>query len=193
MEKKLRVTFNSPLVLGFALACAAVTLLGTLTGGKSTALLFSTRAASLSDPLSFIRIFTHVLGHSGLAHLVGNMAYILLLGPALEEKYGWKNLLTVILVTALITGLIHNLLFPRSLLLGASGVVFSFILLTSFTEFREGEIPLTFVLVAVIYLGQQLWEGFTVQDNVSNLTHIVGGLVGSGAGYLLNMRKAQRP
>ena len=86
MEKKLRVTFNSPLVLGFALACAAVTLLGTLTGGKSTALLYYTRAASLSDPLSYIRIFTHVLGHSGLAHLVGNMAYILLLGPALEEN-----------------------------------------------------------------------------------------------------------
>ena len=192
MKKKLRVTFNSPLVLGFAMACAAVTLLGSLTGQSSTALLFSTHTASLSDPLMYLRLFTHVLGHSGLAHLVSNMAYILLLGPAMEEKYGWKNLLMVILVTAFVTGLVHNLLFPRTSLLGASGVVFAFILLTSFTEFREGEIPLTFILVAAIYLGQQLWDGLTVRDNVSNLSHIIGGLVGSGAGYLLNIKKVRR-
>ena len=191
MNRRLRVTFNAPAVLCFAIACAAVTLLGEITGQTSTALLFSTHTASLSDPLMYLRLFTHVLGHSGLTHLMGNMAYILLLGPALEEKYGWKNLLTVILVTAFVTGVIHNLLFPRTILLGASGVVFSFILLTSFTGFRDGEIPLTFILVAVIYLGQQIWDGLTVRDNVSNLTHIIGGLVGSGAGYLLNIRKAR--
>lgn len=191
MKKKLRITFNAPLVLGFSIACATATLLGALTGGGSTSLLFSTRAASMADPLMYIRLFTHVLGHYDLTHLVGNMAYILLLGPALEEKYGWKSLLTVILVTALITGVIHNLLFPQTILLGASGVVFAFILLTSFTEFRDGEIPLTFILVAVIYLGQQIWDGITVRDNVSNLSHIVGGLVGSGAGCLLNRKKAR--
>ena len=189
MKKKLRITFNSPLVLGFALACAAAALAGTITGESSTALLFSTYGTSMTDPLMYLRLFTHVLGHAGWAHLVGNMAYILLLGPALEEKYGWKNLLIVILVTALITGIIHNLLFPRTILLGASGVVFAFILLTSFTEFKEGEIPLTFILVALIYLGQQIWDGITVKDNVSNLSHIIGGLVGGGAGYLFNRTK----
>ena len=188
MKKKLRITFNSPLVLGYALACAAVTLLGTITGEKSTALLFSTYSASWGDPLTYLRLFTHVLGHSGFTHLVSNMAYILLLGPMLEEKYGWKNLLAVILVTALITGLVHNLFFHDTILLGASGVAFAFILLTSFTEFKEGEIPLTFILVAVIYLGQQIWDGLTVRDNVSNLSHVIGGLIGSGAGYLLNKR-----
>jgi len=53
---------------------------------------------------------------------------------------------------------------------------------------RKGEIPLTFLLVALIYLGEQIWEGVTVRDNISNLSHIIGGLVGSGAGYLLNSR-----
>ena len=190
--KKLRITFNAPLVLWFSLACAAVTLLGTLTGESSTALLFSTYRASLTDPLTYVRLFTHVLGHSGLTHLVGNMAYILLLGPALEEKYGWKNLLVVILTTALITGIVNNLLFPRTILLGASGVSFALILLTSFTEFREGELPLTVILVAVIYLGQQVWDGITVRDNVSNLSHVIGGLVGAGAGYMLNRKTGYR-
>lgn len=187
--KRLKVTFNSPLVLGFALACAAVTLIGHLSGESSTALLFSTYASSWVDPLMYLRLFTHVLGHTSLTHLLNNMAYILLLGPLLEEKYGWKNLLPVMLITALITGLVHNLLFPRTILLGASGVVFAFILLTSFTDFREGEIPLTFLLVALIYLGQQIWDGITVRDHVSNLSHIIGGLVGSGAGYLLNRKR----
>ena len=184
-----RITFNAPLVLGFAVLCAAVTLAGYLTRDRSTVMLFSTYSASYSDPLTYVRLLTHVLGHAGFAHLVGNMAYILLLGPMLEEKYGAKKLFFVILVTALVTGLIHNFLFPRTALLGASGVVFAFILLTSFTEFREGEIPLTTILVALIYLGQQVWDGITVRDNISNLTHIMGGLVGAAAGYLLNRQK----
>lgn len=188
MKKKLRITFNAPLVLGFALACLAATLLGQVTGNSSTRSLFSTYRTSFGDPLMYIRLFTHVLGHADFSHLIGNMAYILLLGPGLEEKYGWKKLLAVVLVTAVITGVIHNLLFPYTALLGASGVVFAFILLTSFTEFREGEVPLTFILVAVIYLGQQVWDAVAVRDNVSNLSHIIGGLVGGGAGYLLNRK-----
>ncbi len=192
MKKGLRITFNAPLVLCFALLCTAATLLGELTGESSTANLFCTYRAPLSDPMTYLRLFTHVIGHAGFTHLLNNMAYILLLGPMLEEKYGWKNLLAVILVTAVVTGIVHNLLFPHTMLLGASGVVFAFILLTSFTDFREGEIPLTFILVAVIYLGQQIWDGITVRDNVSNLTHILGGLIGGGAGYLLNRGPARR-
>ena len=187
--KKLRITFNSPFVLSFALACTLVMLLGLLTGESTTATLFSTYGASWRDPLTYVRLFTHVLGHAGLIHLINNMAYILLLGPQLEEKYGWKVLLIVILATALVTGIIHSIFSPRTMLLGASGVAFAFILLTSFTEFKEGEIPMTFILVAVIYLGQQIWDGLTVDDNISNLSHVIGGLVGSAAGYLLNIRK----
>ena len=192
MKKRLKISLNAPLVLGFALACTIATLLGMITGGSTTQAVFSTYAVGMGDPMLYLRLITHVLGHAGLAHLLGNMAYILLLGPMLEEKYGWKSLLIVILVTAVITGIIHNILFPRTMLLGASGVVFAMILMTSFTDYREGEIPLTFILVAVIYLGQQIWEGITVKDNISNLTHIIGGLVGAGAGYLLN-RGTRKP
>ena len=191
MKKKIRITFNAPLVLGFALACTAVTIIRLATGG-ATDRLFATYASSWSNPMTYLRLFTHVIGHADFAHLLGNMAYILLLGPMLEEKHGWKNLLAVMLVTAAVTGLIHNLLFPGTYLLGASGIVFSFILLTSFTEVREGEIPLTFILVAVIYLGQQIWDGIAVKDNVSNLSHIIGGLVGGGAGWVLNVKKGKK-
>ena len=72
------------------------------------------------------------------------------------------------------------------------GVVFAFILLTSFTNFKEGEIPLTFILVALIFLGQQVFEGVSIRDNVSNLSHIIGGIVGAVCGYCLNMKKKER-
>ena len=59
-------------------------------------------------------------------------------------------------------------------------------MMTSFTSFRQGEIPLTVVLVAILYLGQQVYQGMFVEDNISNMGHLIGGVVGSVAGYVLN-------
>ena len=115
MKKKIRITFNAPLVLSFALACTVATIIRLIVG-DATDRIFATYASSWADPMTYVRLFTHVLGHTGFAHLLGNMAYILLLGPMLEEKYGWKNLLLVILVTALVTGLFHNLLWQSGML-----------------------------------------------------------------------------
>ena len=98
----------------------------------------------------------------------------------------------IILITALVTSLVNFIFFPRVSLCGASGVVFAFILLTSFTSFKEGEIPLTFILVALIFLGQQVFEGVSIRNNVSNLSHIIGGIVGAVFGYFLNVNKKDR-
>nr|WP_297703057.1 rhomboid family intramembrane serine protease [uncultured Butyrivibrio sp.] len=187
--KKLKITFNSPVVLGFIFLSLAVLILGFVTLGKSNELLFMTYHSALTNPLTYVRFFTHVLGHSGWEHYIGNAAYILLLGPLLEEKYGSKKLLQVIIITALVTGLVNYILFPTVALCGASGVVFAFILLTSFTSFKNGEIPLTFILVAVIFLGQQVYEGVFLQDNISNLSHVLGGIIGSVVGFKLNKKR----
>ena len=117
---------------------------------------------------------------------------ILVVGPLLEEKYGSSDILFVILATALITGIIHFIFFPRVQLLGASGVVFAFILLSSMTSIKEGTIPLTFILVAVIYIGGQIYDGIFVKDNVANLTHILGGMVGSGLGFVMNRNTTKK-
>ena len=187
--KKLKITFNAPVTLTFVFLALAALVAGTLSGGMITQLLFITWHSSMLNPLTWLRFFTHVLGHAGWEHYVGNMSYILLLGPMLEEKYGSDKILEVIGITALITGLINYIFFPASALCGASGVVFAFILLTSFTNFHQGEIPLTFILVAVVFIGQQVAEGILVADNVSQLTHIIGGLVGAAAGYALSGRR----
>ena len=189
MNKKLKITFNSPIVLGFAAVCLAATLLNYITLGGSNRLLFMTYHSALSSSMTYLRFFTHVFGHADWAHFIGNMSYILLLGPMLEEKYSSRVLVEVIAITAVITGLINYVFFWQYALCGASGVVFAFILLSSFTSFKDGEIPLTFVLVAVLYIGQQIVQGMTINDNVSNMAHIIGGIVGGALGYMLNKKK----
>ena len=189
MKKKRRITFNSPVVLSFVIISFGVMVLNYLTAGMSNRLLFMTYHSSLLSPLTYVRFFTHVLGHSGWSHYIGNMMYLLLLGPMLEEKYGSRAIIEVILITGLVTGIVTWLIFPNIALCGASGVVFAFIMMTSFTSFKEGEIPVTVILVAVIYIGQQVYEGLFIQDNISNMAHILGGIVGAVAGYTLNKKK----
>ncbi len=187
-KKKLRVTFNAPVVLSIVAISFVATLLNYITGGASGRVFFSTYHSALLSPMTWLRAFTHIFGHSDWAHLVGNMSYLLLLGPMLEEKYSSQTLAAVVAITAVITSLVNYIFFPTVVLCGASGVVFAFILLSSFTSFKEGEIPLTFILVAVFFIGQQVIEGITVRDNISNLSHIVGGIVGGLLGYGLNVQ-----
>ncbi len=186
--KKFKITFNSPVVLGFIFISLAVLLLGFATLGVSNEVLFMTYHSSLTNPLTYIRFFTHVLGHGGWDHYIGNASFILLLGPMLEEKYGSKRIMQVILITAFVTGVVNYFLFPNVALCGASGVVFAFILLTSFTSFRNGEIPLTFILVAVVFLGQQVYEGVVLTDDISNMSHVIGGIIGAVVGFKLNRK-----
>ena len=145
--------------------------------------------SSLLNPMTYLRFVTHIFGHSGWSHFIGNASYLLLLGPMLEEKYGSGKILEIIAFTAVVTALFNYIFFWHTGLCGASGIVFSFIILASFTGFKEGEIPLTFILVAVIFIGQQVYEGIFLHDDVSNISHIIGGLVGSVIGYNLNRKK----
>ena len=188
MKKKFKITFNAPVTLGFVAVCFIATMLGIITSGGATRLLFMTYHSSLINPLTYLRFFTHVFGHAGCTHFIANASYLLLLGPMLEEKHGSKELVEVIVITALVPALINYIFFPHIGLCGASGVVFAFILLASFTGFEEGEIPLTFILVAAIFIGQQVYEGIAIRDNISHRGHIVGGILGAVSGYGLNKK-----
>ena len=47
----------------------------------------------------------------------------------------------------------------------------------------SGGIPVTMLLVAALYFGQQVYDIIFVHDNVANFMHIVGGLCGTAFGY----------
>ena len=177
------IRYNSPVVLTFALLALLSLLLNLLSGGTANRLIFSVYRCSLLDPLAYIRFFCHVLGHTDINHYMSNMLLLLLVGPPLEEKYGSRFLLRAFAITALATGLAEFLFFPGFALLGASGVVFMMIVLSSFTDMKRGAIPLTLILVAALYLGGELVAGLTQADNISQLAHIVGGICGIAFGF----------
>ena len=185
-KRRIKISINAPVTLGFVFACFIVTLVGVLTNGQSTEKFFMTYHSSFKEPLTYVRFFTHVLGHSGWSHFIGNASYLLLLGPLLEERYRGRTLVWIFVITALVTALINYFLFPTVALCGASGIVFAFFFLASLTGFREGEIPMTSILVAVIFIGQQVYEGIILKDNISNMAHVVGGIIGTFVGYKLN-------
>ena len=191
-RKGFRISFNSPVILSFTGICLIAVLLDMMTNGRSTDLVFSTYRSSLASPLTYIRFVGHVFGHAGWEHLVNNMMYILILGPMLEEKYGAENIILLIVATALVTGIINFIFFPRIALYGASGVVFAMILLSSITGLEEHSIPLTFILVAALYTGQQVYEAFAVGGDISYLSHILGGATGAVIGFALNRHKLKR-
>lgn len=177
-----KLSYNAPVVLTFTLISLVALLLDRVTDGKTNHLLFSVYRSKFS--LLFIfRLFGHALGHGNWAHFSGNMTLFLLLGPILEEKYGSKNLLEMISITALISGIVNIVFFPNVALLGASGIVFMMILLASATHTKDNGIPITMILIAIIYIGAEVIAIFK-QDNVSQLTHIIGGLCGALFGFI---------
>jgi membrane associated rhomboid family serine protease len=186
----MRIKYNAPTVLTFTLISALVLLLSQLVFPNLTTKWFMVAGRGNFNVGSFrnwVTLFTHVIGHGGWSHLINNFMLILLIGPMLEENYGSAELLIMIVITALVTGVLNVLLF-KSYLLGASGVVFMMILLSSFTNFSRGEIPLTFILVLILYIGVELLNSIN-SDNISQFAHIIGGLCGSFFGFLRPPRR----
>ena len=192
MKKRLHIKMNAPAVLGFSALCLLAYALNYLTHGGSNRVLFSVYRGSLLNPLTYLRCITHVFGHASWSHLFGNLMYILILGPILEEKYGTSNMIFVMLATAIVTAAANLIFFPFVRMMGASGIVFALILLSSITNFSDDSIPVTLILVAVLYIGREFYEAFFVTDNISHLAHIVGGLVGAFLGFVMNRNHMSR-
>lgn len=181
---KIRIKYNAPVILTFALICAIVLGISQFDNYQMAASWFVTRRGPLDSFHTYITMFTYVLGHASVEHFMGNIMLLLLTGPVVEEKYGSKNTLIIILVTAVLTA-IANMIVTDKGLIGCSGVVFAFIILCSMTSFSRGEIPLTMILVVVFYIGQEIMAGVLNQDDVSQMAHILGGVAGASFGFFL--------
>ena len=191
-EKFKKIQYNSPVILTYAILSLIVLFIGFLTGGMSNALLFSVYRAPLTNPLTFFRLFGYVLGHANLNHYLANFLLILVIGPVLEEKYGSVNLLLMILATAFVSGIAFMIFNSQRAGLGASGILFMMILLSSFTNMKHGMVPLTFILIVVLYFGREIYASIAIESNVSHFGHIVGGLCGAALGFYINKLKMEK-
>jgi membrane associated rhomboid family serine protease len=183
--RRIRLHYNAPVVLTFSLLALAVLVVDHWLGGALISRFFVTAPPfSVLDPLDYVRLVSHTLGHAGLGHLFSNLTMILLLGPILEERYGSANMLKMVLLTGLSVGVL-NALFARSGLLGASSIVFMFVTLISIVDLRRGTIPVSFILVAIVFVGNEIVNAFG-SDNVSQAGHIAGAGLGALFGFALS-------
>lgn len=184
MEVFNHLQYNSTLILSYFFISLGVLILSFLTKGKSDDLFFCNYRSSIFNPLTYVRLFTHILGHSNWKHFSNNFLYILLIGPMIEEKYGTIPLLVMILITAGVTGVVNSIVGKKKIL-GASGIVFMFIVLSSFVNIEAGKIPITLILIFIFYIINEIMDGLFKKDNVSHLGHLTGAICGFIFGFYL--------
>lgn len=170
----MKITFNSPFVLTFALLATFVLVISLSVGGPLKILTLNGNFA-FTDWQSYVGLFLYPLSHGSITHLVSNFGIILLIAPLLEKQYKWQKLLSMSVITTLVIGIVHIILSDQGLI-GASGLVFLYIVLASLSNASNKEIPLTFVLVVCMFLGQEIINSFQ-EDQVSQMAHIGGGVM----------------
>ncbi len=177
--------YNSPVILTYFFICLIILLIDKLCKGKFSATFFTTyKNDSLLNPLAYFKLISHSLGHTDWDHLYSNFIKILLIGPLIEEKYGSINLLIAMIITSLIIGII-NKLFGKGGILGASGVAYMLILLSSFVNMENGKIPITLTLIILFFVVDEVIKLFRrKKDGVSHLGHITGAICGVVFGIL---------
>jgi membrane associated rhomboid family serine protease len=174
----MRIQYNSPVILTFAIICTVLRFIEELTGSGMMMNWFALMPDRVMHGSNYYpTLVTYALGHASLDHLLGNMSLLLLTGPAVEERIGGRQTFWLIIATALLSGIIQVFAFKEGLI-GASGVVFMFIVLSSFANARSGVIPLTFILVVLLFVGKEILSSMK-EDEVSQFAHIAGGVIGS--------------
>jgi membrane associated rhomboid family serine protease len=171
------ITYNSPVIITYFSICVFVLIACSL--NEDLVYHFVSAKANISR---FYTLFTHTLGHLNTDHLISNFLIILLIGPMVEEKYGSHLLVAMLFFNALATGLLNVVLFDNGVI-GASGNVFMLITLSSFVNFKRGQIPLTFILVSSLYIGSEVINSFS-DDNISHFGHITGAIIGIIYGFM---------
>ncbi len=184
---RMKITYNSPVVLTFSILSVGLFFLNGLLANALDPILVLQPVFDSQSVSNYLALLTYTLGHADTTHLLGNMSLFLILGPIIEEKYGSRSLFFMIIVTALITALFQITMFNYGLM-GASGIVFMLIILSSFTRTEKGGIPLTFLLVIALYLGTEIVRSFQA-DEISQFAHIMGGLIGSIFGFVARKKQ----
>lgn len=177
-SKGWRITYNAKFTLTFCLISIVLLNLNAFTGGVINQYLSLSPSITL---LEFYRLVTYIVCHGSYEHLFSNLLFLIILGPILEEKYGAKQLYWMTIITAVATGIVNSLLFSSGIV-GASGIVFMFIILSSIVNLRNKEIPITFILAVFVYLGGEIMHSFK-EDGISQFGHILGGICGALFGF----------
>lgn len=181
-----KVAYDAPVTLTFAIVSILLFVLNTyVLKGKLTGLFLAAPTMQggelpfvVSNPLSYVRMLFYIFGASNSGMLITNLIFILLLGPAMEERYGSIVIGIMMAVSAVFAGVL-NACFCQKMLQGAISVVFMIIFLNAFISFSKKKLPLSFIAVFVLFILREILE-----QNPNGIVGIVAGLAGGLCGSL---------
>jgi len=134
--------------------------------------------------------------HGGFMHIFGNMIFLLVFGPSVEDRFGWFGFLLFYLGGAAVSGLAHIAVDPHPAI-GASGAVaaVSGAYLVLFPRTRIKCFVLFFVIgvfmipswwIIGLYIVLDLFRHFITPDNgIANMAHLGGYGMGIGVAFFL--------
>lgn len=180
-----KLDYNAPVILTYFFICLVILIIDKLSHGKFSETFFTTyKNDSLSNPLTYFKLISHSLGHADWDHLYSNFIKILLIGPLIEEKYGSINLLIAMVLTSLTIGIVNKLL-GKGGILGASGIAYMLIILSSFVNMENGKIPITLTLIILFFVVDEVIKLLRrKKDGISHLGHVTGAICGIVLGIL---------
>ena len=199
----LKVSYDAPVTLTFVLISAIIFLLniflaksGKAAGLQSLLASPTSQAGALpfivKQPLSYLRLLLYIFGAGNAGGEIGlftNLILIMLLGPAMEERYGSVIIGIMIFVSALFSGVL-NACFCETSLMGAVPVVCMMIFLNAFMSFSKKKFPLSFAAVMVLFVVLQVFSG---AGAIRIIICIAGGLCGSLFAFLTSPKmKAEK-
>lgn len=139
------------------------------------------------DRFALFSVFTAMFLHGNIVHLLGNLLYLFVFGPAVENALGSWRYTLYYLFWGVVAAATHVFVEPSSDIptLGASGaiggVLGSYFLLfpANKIEFVVPLIPYPFVISAWVLLGTWfLYQVFVRQEGVATWAHAGGFLAG---------------
>ena len=135
---------------------------------------------------AYWQLFTSIFVHAGIAHLVGNMLFLLIFGLRGEEMFSLPEFLGIYLVGGLVGNLLSLAFGPNFISVGASGAIFALfgaIVIYSRRSVRQS------LLGALVYAFFLFF--ISSGQGVNILAHLGGLGFGLAAGYLL--AKSRKP
>lgn len=185
----MKITVKAPLTVIFSLVTVACFFI--FQNGDTIPRMFILHGDfEFTNPWWYASLLGYTMGHVTVSHLIGNISLFILLGHIVEKRYGSVRMFYMLTITGAVTALLHIILFNHRLI-GASGLVFMLIVLSSLVDLKDKEIPLTFILIVLLFIGKEIYGSFQ-SDSISQLAHISGGVLGGVFGYVFKRRSQYR-
>ncbi len=199
MRKKLKFKFefDAPVTITFVAVSMLMFLSDTfIFKGKLGVFMKSSTAASGELPFvasnfsSYLSFILYPFCYTSWGVLLTSLVFILLLGPAMELRYGSVVIGIMMFVSAIFSGVL-NACFCKTSLTGCISIVFMMFFLNSFMELSRNKIPLSFVIGFCLFI---LYEGFVQASGIVQIIILIaGGLCGSLLAFLTSPRaKAEK-